>query len=174
MTAAPAMPALAGPRQDVQAASARCDSVADDRAWLDCYYGAAQPMRGQLGLPPAPVSQQMLVPAAGPQGVRTHAMQNQNNAAPAAKPGFFARLYQHADIKAEPPTRMTSYRFENGGYFVVVLANGETWKQVVGDTALANWRDRPERYTVTIVPAGQLGIMNMKVGNAVYQVEKPS
>ncbi|HKD48026.1 MAG TPA: hypothetical protein VKB67_10085 [Rhizomicrobium sp.] len=50
------------PRDEVKAASLRCDSIADERNWLDCYYGAAQPVRADLGLPPAPASQQSLVP----------------------------------------------------------------------------------------------------------------
>ena len=51
------------PRGAVRAASQRCDSITDEHTWLDCYYGAAQPVRAELGLPPAPVSQQSLVPA---------------------------------------------------------------------------------------------------------------
>lgn len=51
------------PRDAVRAASQRCDSITDERTWLDCYYGAAQPVRTDLGLPPAPASQQKLVPA---------------------------------------------------------------------------------------------------------------
>ena len=58
-------PVLAGPREDVISGSQRCAVNADGRSWLDCYYGAAQPMRTQLGLPPAPASQLRLVPAAG-------------------------------------------------------------------------------------------------------------
>src|ERR1700744_1647390 len=60
------LPALAGPRDDVLYGISRCGGIADDRTWLDCVYGAAQPMRAQLGLPPAPVSQQKLVPPAFP------------------------------------------------------------------------------------------------------------
>src|SRR5580704_12476137 len=61
-----ATPSLADPRADVIAGSSRCDGIPDDRTWLDCYYGAAQPLRAQLGLPPAPASQQALVPPARP------------------------------------------------------------------------------------------------------------
>lgn len=164
-------PALAGPREDVRAGSARCDGIADDRSWLDCYYGAAQPMRGKLGLPPAPASQQMLVPAAGPNAPQA-AIAPYRAPAPEKKLGFFARLYTHTDVKGEAPTRMSSYRFEKGGFFVVVLANGETWRQAVGDSVMADWHDRPEQYAVTIQPSGELGIMNMKVGKEIYQVER--
>src|SRR5271154_1492429 len=57
-----AAPALAAPRDDVLYGISRCGGIADDRTWLDCVYGAAQPMRAKLGLPPAPASQQALVP----------------------------------------------------------------------------------------------------------------
>src|ERR1700722_18009713 len=57
-----ASPALAGTRDDVMSAATRCAGITDDRSWLDCYYGAAQPMRAELGLPPAPASQTAKVP----------------------------------------------------------------------------------------------------------------
>ena len=60
------MPALAAARDDVLYGISRCGGIADDRTWLDCVYGAAQPMRAQLGLQPAPASQQKLVPPAVP------------------------------------------------------------------------------------------------------------
>ncbi|HEY4077469.1 MAG TPA: hypothetical protein VGM26_11125, partial [Rhizomicrobium sp.] len=46
--------ALADAREDVIAGVTRCAVLTDDRQWLDCYYGAAQPMRADLGLAPAP------------------------------------------------------------------------------------------------------------------------
>src|SRR6201999_3347398 len=60
-----ALPATADPRTDVLNMAARCNAIADYRAWLDCYYGAAQPMREILGLTPAPASQVKLVPPGG-------------------------------------------------------------------------------------------------------------
>ena len=41
-------PALAGPREDSLAAISRCASLPDDRTFLDCVYGAMQPMRADL------------------------------------------------------------------------------------------------------------------------------
>ena len=46
--------ALADSRDDVISGLTRCAALTDDRQWLDCYYGAAQPMRAWLGLSPAP------------------------------------------------------------------------------------------------------------------------
>src|SRR5258706_9632722 len=51
--AAMATPAQARPRDDALAGAFRCASVADSRQWLDCYYGAAQPVRAAFGLSPA-------------------------------------------------------------------------------------------------------------------------
>jgi hypothetical protein len=55
---------LAGPpiaradtRDEVVAGMFRCAVIADARTWLDCYYGAAQPLRAALGIPPAPLAQ---------------------------------------------------------------------------------------------------------------------
>ena len=47
-----------GLRDEVMASAGRCGSLADERQWLDCYYAAAMPARGLLGLP---------MPAASPQ-----------------------------------------------------------------------------------------------------------
>src|SRR5215469_2760644 len=44
-------------RDDVLANVERCAGITDNRVWLNCFYGAAQPMRAQLGLPAAPESQ---------------------------------------------------------------------------------------------------------------------
>jgi hypothetical protein len=62
-----AAPAQARGRDDVMAGAYRCGGIADDRKWLDCYYGAAQPVRAALGLPPAPEAQLRLAatPLAG-------------------------------------------------------------------------------------------------------------
>jgi hypothetical protein len=171
-------PVLAGPRDDVIAGSARCDGITDDRTWLDCYYGAAQPLRASLGLPPAPSSQQILVPPPRPNAPAPPARTNAPAAAlqpgntnSSGQPGFFARLLTHTVQKPEPPTRMTSYKFDATGYFTVTLANGETWKQSRGDSAVARWRGQPGIYVVTIMP-GQ-DTQKMKVGDhELYDVER--
>src|SRR5438067_13647330 len=53
--------ALADAREDVISGLTRCAALTEDRQWLDCYYGAAQPMRAWLGLSPAPQSQLKLL-----------------------------------------------------------------------------------------------------------------
>ena len=62
-------PARAGARDDVLSAAFHCAGIVDTRHWLDCYYGAAQPMRAQLGLEPAPTWQSDLNISLQPGGV---------------------------------------------------------------------------------------------------------
>lgn len=165
-------PALAGPRDEVMQGTQRCAGIADDRTWLDCYYGAAQPMRAKLGLPPAPGAQQMLVPPPVP-----GAPPLQTSRAPQAEqPGFFGRMIDKVttphEQKPEPPTHMTFYRFNAAGYFTVSLANGETWRQSDSETTKARWNGKPESYIVIIQPE-QLGLAKMKVGShESYDVER--
>ena len=171
-------PARAEPRDDVRQGSVRCDGIADDRAWLDCYYGAAQPMRAKLGLQPAPASQQNLVPQFTPgayPAARPGAPMTQAVAAPppTEKPGFFTRLMTPSTEKPEAPTHMTTYKFDAAGRFTVTLANGEVWRQLLGDSQQAKWRNQPASYAVTILPSSNLGERQMRVGkNEVYQVEQ--
>ena len=58
LTALPAMTGAASAqsstREQVMLRLPRCAPLADDRAYLDCYYAAVQPMRAELGLAPAP------------------------------------------------------------------------------------------------------------------------
>lgn len=59
-------PAQARPRDEVMSGAYRCAAIGDSRLWLECYYGAAQPVRAALGLKPAPAQQQALVAAPPP------------------------------------------------------------------------------------------------------------
>lgn len=47
-------PQAAATREDVMLRLTRCASIGDTRQYLDCYYAAAQPLRAELGLAPAP------------------------------------------------------------------------------------------------------------------------
>jgi hypothetical protein len=55
--------AQARPRDEALAGAFRCSVIADSRQWLDCYYGAAQPVRAGLGLAPALATQVRLASA---------------------------------------------------------------------------------------------------------------
>ena len=61
--------AEARPRDDALSGAIRCGVIADSRQWLDCYYGAAQPVRAALGLGsalPAQIALAASPPAGGP------------------------------------------------------------------------------------------------------------
>jgi len=52
-----AQPLVARSRDDVLSGMFHCAAIGDTRVWLDCYYGAAQPVRAELGLAAAPPGQ---------------------------------------------------------------------------------------------------------------------
>lgn len=58
---------MARPQDEVLSQAFKCAAIGDLRTWLDCYYGAAQPMRSAIGLAPVPAAQFRLVtsPPAG-------------------------------------------------------------------------------------------------------------
>jgi hypothetical protein len=153
--------ATADTRDDVLSGIARCGVIHDDRTWLDCLYGAEQPMRGHLGLPPAPEFQQRLVPAGPvmPLSSMPAPMPASMPAAPAPsvatrpapqrKAGFWTTLIGNAPPAAV--SRMASYRYEKSGAFVVTLANGQQWRQVDIDSGTqALWTRPPSAYTITV------------------------
>jgi hypothetical protein len=167
-----AVPAVAGPRDDVLYGISRCGGIAEDRTWLDCVYGAAQPMRAQLGLPPAPASQQKLVPPAMPGMAAPSFGGGAVAAEPAYRPGFFSRLMMPGETKDETPTTLKSYKFDGAGFFTVTLANGETWRQDGGDTAAARWNKPAAAYPAQIVSMSSSGSSGLVVQGVRYQVNK--
>jgi hypothetical protein len=159
-------PALAGPREDSLAAISRCASLPDDRTFLDCVYGAMQPMRAELGLPPALPAQQRLVPPADPaltrnvQPPRAQAALPQAPA-PAAPPakdsgGLFGNMFSAAGL------RMASYSFDRRGQFTVTLSDGSVWRQAASDTNFAHFGGKASDYPVALYP-GSYGKVRMDV-----------
>jgi hypothetical protein len=139
-------PALAGARDDVMSGASRCVGISDDRSWLDCYYGAAQPMRAQLGLVPAPAAQLAKVPSASTTArVAPSARAAVSTSAP-HRSGFMDGLFG----TTPGLTTIASYRFDRQGFFTVTLGNGQTWQQISGDTNLAHWREAGSKYRVSV------------------------
>lgn len=168
-----APPALAAARDDVLYGISRCGGIADDRTWLNCVYGAAQPMRAQLGLPPAPAAQTSLVPPAiaGTPAPPAQSFGVQAAAPPPERPGFFMRMFTPKHEGPEPPTHMAAYKFDASGHFTAKLANGETWDQEQGDSAVARWNKPAASYAVQIEPSSSSYHL-MHVGNQVFMVDK--
>lgn len=102
-------PVVAGPRDDAAAAMARCAAYPDNRDYLQCLYGAVQPLRASLGLAPALPAQQRLVLQAQPVATPPPATPS---AAPAAKAapqggGFLGNMFSGDGL------RLAAYSFDS-------------------------------------------------------------
>ena len=156
------VPALADPREDVVNGLAHCAVLTDDRQWLDCYYGAAQPMRSQLGLAPAPQAQiqlQQLVqrpPAYGASAAVkplpatiARATVRTGPPPPPRRSGLFD-LWGGSDVINNAPVK--SYEVHRDG-FTVTLPDGQVWQQTDAEKNPANWHDDAGSMRVTITQA---------------------
>lgn len=162
--------ALAGPKRDeVMSGAARCEGIADDRIWLDCFYGSAQPMRAALGLPPAPPAQTKLVP---PPGASYTASNANRSSRPQNSGGFIGDIFGSTKpIASDVP--MESYRFARNGTFTVVLKNGQTYRQEESDLVFAKWNRPAGSYSVTITGASDK--FNLKIKDepgVIYRVRR--
>ena len=170
-----ASPAIADPRQDTLAGISRCAGLPDDRIFLDCVYGAAQPLRTELGLPPAPGFQTQLVPpapgarAAMPPMAAAPSVPSRVASAPQKTDGLFGNLF---DNGSEETLRMASYNFNPRGIFTVTLSNGQVWRQRANDTAFATWGAKPGDYYATVRAQTTGGYsLSVRGDDGLYQVE---
>lgn len=150
-----ASPALAqSVRDEVMDGAERCAGIADDHAWLDCFYGSAQPMRGHLGLSPAPAAQVRLVPPAG----MAYAAAAPHRVAPAQpsikEKGFFGELLGSTGPVARNMP-LTAYTFDRDGRFTVTLQNGMTFVQKESDLVHAGWSGGPGALLATVNSSGE-------------------
>jgi hypothetical protein len=143
-------------RDDVMAEAARCIRASGDRAWLDCYYGASQPVRVRLGLSALPHAagtpvQPMIVASAAP--VARAAIPSGPPPMP-RNPGLFSGLFRDpAAIVRNVPVK--SFTFDRKGAFTVVLADNQAWKQSEEDAVYhpAKWRGAGTGMLVSIAPS---------------------
>ena len=147
-------------RDEVMSGAARCDGIADNRTWLDCFYGSAQPMRSLLGLPPAPPAQIKLVPPPGAAYVSPDA--SRAYAPPPEKSGGFLADILGSSKPVASNVPMASYKFARDGTFTVVLQNGQTYRQEESDTIKAKWNKPAASYLVTIISSGDTFILKVK------------
>jgi hypothetical protein len=178
--AAFAAPATADPtRDDVLANLQRCAGFTDNHTWLNCYYGAAQPMRAQLGLAPAPDSQVSLINSAPvPQAPP---MKSASAASSAGKSGggWFSGITDIFDLNTNSSAdsdfgsgamRLASYSYGKDGLFTATLADGEVWTQSPYDDLRAHWSGPASGYAV-MVSADMMGSHTLKVkGDHDYRV----
>jgi hypothetical protein len=152
-------PCQAAPRDEAYEAFQRCRAIGDERSWLDCIYGAVQPVRAQLHLPPAPDAQLRLVPVAQAPTMAAPAPAGVTHAPP--KKESFVRyvLGGRKEVEAVP---FRSYRFDGAGRFTVTLANDQVWRQLGQDHHMATWKADPARYVASI-KTGALGSSVLQV-----------
>ena len=144
--------AFADAREDVVAGLTRCANLTDDRQWLDCYYGAAQPMRAWLGLSPAPQAQLKLLQtqpqtAAIPTTVSRAA--TRSGPPPMPKHSGLLDMFGGDDVINNTPIK--SYEVGNDG-FTITLPDGQVWQQTDDDAAKnpVRWRQPASSMRVTI------------------------
>ena len=165
-------PAFAAPREDAAAGIERCRVIPDNRRYLDCIYGAVQPLRAELGLTPAPAFQTQLVPpAAGaqlplppaPRVPVARADENANTNVTAGGRQLFGSGYG---------MRLASYAFDKRGHFTVTLSDGSMWRQLDRDQALTHWSGRPASYDVGLRSFKSDYYLAIKGDTGLYQVER--
>ena len=144
--------ALADARDDVVAGLTRCANLTDDRQWLDCYYGAAQPMRAWLGLSPAPQSQLKLLqtqPQAPVLPTPVTRAVARSGPPPMPKKSGILDVFGGSDVINNAPIK--SYDVSNDG-FTITLPDGQVWQQTSDDASKhpVRWRQPASSMRVTI------------------------
>jgi hypothetical protein len=166
---AASFPAWAEPTRDaVLDAAQRCEGIPDNRVWLDCFYGSAQPMRAVLGLAPAPESQTRLVPGRG----AAYGAASQRRAPVQEKSQTFlgAMLGNTKPLADNMP--MTAYGFGRDGKFTVTMADGHVWQQAESDIKIAKWNKPAASYKVDISNGLSTDVFNMRVKGELFKVTR--
>ena len=192
------LPAWADSRDLVIDRMSRCYSLTDTRQYLECLYGAVQPLRNELGLPPAPQAASFAstfsrpatapAPSAAP-GTPSAVVRQQ----PASSPGFLSRMMGYETRRVAPEqfglpnarpgtgvnvseitARMSEYSVDRrSGRFTVTLDNGQVWRQRAGDPYTPSWRRAAASYVVT-VSYGAMGsfTFNVEGDGQTYKAER--
>ncbi|MDB5739611.1 MAG: hypothetical protein JWP16_651 [Alphaproteobacteria bacterium] len=145
--------AFADAREDVVGGLARCAHLTEDRQWLDCYYGAAQPMRAALGLSPAPLAQIALVSAQPKAAAMPSTISRatvRTGPPPPPRSSGLLDVWGGSDIVNNSP--IASYDVSKNG-FTVTLPDGQVWAQTDVDKHSVSWRQPSNTMRVTISQA---------------------
>lgn len=183
-------PAVADPRQDLIDDMAKCATVHDGTARLACY-DALNPavMAAQNQTPAAPAAGAPPTVAANPptfdpyrplgvpssEQIKPDQFGGENLAPPAPPPGREAQ----APAAPEPQTLdsitigVTDYSYNPYDKFLVILDNGQIWRQSESDTSAKAHFSKGEKNSVTI-SRGFLGSYNLVIndGGTVYKVKR--
>jgi hypothetical protein len=160
-------------RDDVMNGAERCAGIADDHVWLDCFYGSAQPMRGRLGLAPAPQAQVKLVPPPGPASMAAPPRRVVTAAPPPVRErGFFADILGSTGPVARNMP-LAAYSFDRSGRFTATLQNGMTFVQKENDLVHAGWSGPSGALLATVNASGDDYTFKVKSDpGAVYHVRR--
>ena len=158
--------AWADAREDVIAGITRCAHLSDDRQWLDCYYGAAQPMRAWLGLSPAPQSQLKLLAEQPKTNVLPATVSRaavRTGPPPKPKTSGIFDVFGGADVVNNAPIR--SYEVKPEG-FIITLVDGQVWQQTGEDAEKkpVDWYQPASSMRVTI-SQGAMRSFNLVMGD---------
>jgi hypothetical protein len=144
-------------RNQVLANAFSCTSAAENRVWLDCYYGASTPERDRLGL--------ARLPSFHP-GVGSSAAATLQPLVPSGEgnPANSFGLPRKPEIRGSDQitSRLVAYKFQDNGTVTIALSNGETWRQLEGDTAFVKLTQPAASYVATI-RVGILGSYNLTI-----------
>ena len=168
--------AWADARDDVIRSLTRCAGYSDDRQWLDCYYGAAQPMRAWLGLAPAPQSQLRLLQgqpqSSAPLPATVTRAVTRSGPPPMPKRSGLFDVFCGSDVVKNTPVQ--SYDLSRRG-FVITLPDGQVWRQTDEDASKnpVRWSQPAASMRVTI-SQGAVHTFNLVVNdeNTHYKVTR--
>ncbi len=175
-----ASPAIADPREDMLAGISRCASLPDDRTFLDCAYGAAEPIARETG----PSARAPLPDPSGAAGALPHsapppvasAVPSAPSAQMASVPppqksnnGVFGNLFSNGTEETLP---MSAYSFDKRGLFTVTLSNGQVWRQRVNDKTFASWGAKASGYYTTVRVNSTGGyLLSVRGDDGLYRVD---
>jgi hypothetical protein len=185
------LPAIADSRDQAKERMSRCDSLADTRQYLDCIYGAVQPLRSELGLAPAPQAASFTSLFAAPPvtrptpprqpeeagllgsvfsgitGTRTTAVPPEQFGLRNARPGPGRNVDR---ITA----RLTAFSLNrNTRAFTITLENGQVWSRGPSEEPLPPWKEPATSYVATIA-YGAVGTFNLTIegDRNLYKVQR--
>jgi hypothetical protein len=165
-------PVHADPREDLLQAIGKCRAVTDDKARLACYDAAAPHVRDVLNVPPP-----VLSAPPTPEEQKSWFGFNLDNlfglSAPSQQttPQQFGADRTPQAQQAAPQevdsisAGVTEYSFTFDKKFIVFLDNGQVWRQVQGDTALAHFHNQAADNKVTI-ERGVMGSYNLTINDS--------
>jgi hypothetical protein len=162
-------------RDEVMSGATGCIRIVSDRPWLDCYYGAAAPMRGQLGLS-APQAAPRLASAPAPQSA-TVPPRPVTPAGPPPMPrntGLFNGMFNEIKPVVQN-VPMKSFTLDRSGAFTVTLADGQVWTQAAEDQIYhpARFREAGPNALVTISPSAMhTFLMKVSGSDRTYKVHR--